>query len=120
MYWHGVRVWVVAFGPEEVCEVLGDRQRGSDLSSQSWVSEKGKPEGRQSLTVTQKNRTKNAMNRNGISNHPTPLRTAKNPISIGSVTTKSVPMTSFRLGFLLPSSRLFKGVEADGRADAIE
>ena len=68
------------------------------------------------LTVTQKKITKNAMNRNGISSHPTLLNTAKNPISIGSVTKKSVPMTSFKLGFFLPSSHLFE----DGRADAME
>jgi hypothetical protein len=75
---------------------------------------------RERLTATQKNRRKNAMSRNGISNHPTPFKTAKNPISIGSVTRKSVPMTSFRLGFLLPSSHPFGDVEADGRADAME
>ena len=121
---HRVRIWVVTFGPEEVCEELGDGQRGSNLSKFD-ESERGKggiswPVGKNSresdLTATQKNITKNAMNRNGISSHPTPLNTAKNPISIGSVTKKSVPMTSFRLGFFLFSSHLFE----DGIADAME
>ena len=72
------------------------------------------------LTVKQKNRTKNAMNKNGTSSHPTPLRTAKNPSSIGSVTKKSAPMTSFKLGFFLASPHLSGAVKAYGRADGIE
>jgi len=31
MDWHGIRIWVVAFGPEEVCQKFGDRERRSDL-----------------------------------------------------------------------------------------
>jgi hypothetical protein len=68
----------------------------------------------------QKNKTKNAINKKGISSHPTPLSTAKNPISIGSVTKKSVAMTSFRAGFLLPSSHLHEVAKADGRVDVLE
>jgi hypothetical protein len=71
----------------------------------------------ESLTVMQKNGIKNPTNKNGISNHPTPLKTAKRPISIGRVTRKRVPMTSFRLGFFLPSLHLLKSC---GRADATE
>lgn len=84
----------------------------------SWSVERNVVGG--GFTVTQKNRTKNTINRNGISSHPTPLKTAKNPISIGSVTRKSVPITSFKLGFFLSSSRLFEDVKANGRTDAIE
>ena len=70
-----------------------------------------------SLTVTQKNRIKNTINKNGISSHPTPPKTAKNPTSMGSVTKKSVPMTNLRLGFLLP---LFGEFKAEGRVDTTE
>jgi hypothetical protein len=73
-----------------------------------------------SLTEIQKNKTKNTINKKGISSHPTPLSTAKSPISIGSVTRKSVATTSFRAGFLLPSSHLFAVAKADGRVDAVE
>ena len=70
-----------------------------------------------SLTVTQKNRIKNTISKNGISSHPTPLNTAKNPTSMGSVTKKSVPMTSLRLGFLLLLSEESK---EEGRVDMTE
>lgn len=125
MYRHGVRIWVVAFGPEEVCEELGDGQGRSNLSEfGKEVETEVSPcaDGNMTLeilTAKQKNRRKNAISKNGTSNHPTPFKTAKNPISIGSVTRKSVPMTSFRLGFLLPSSHPF-GDDTDGRADAVE
>lgn len=71
-------------------------------------------------TETQKNSKKNPISKNGISSHPMPLNTAKKPISIGSVTRKSVPMTSLRVGFLLPSSHLLEEVKAGGRADIAE
>ena len=97
-----------------------DFVRVQDENEDQLVCRRGY-EGGEGLTVTQKNKTKNAINKNGISSHPTPLNTAKKPISIGSATRKSVPMTSFKLGFLPPSSRLFVDVEANGRAeDAIE
>jgi len=120
MYWHGVRIWVVSFGPEEVRQKIGDGERGSNLPK-SELSQSTRDESEEDrLTAMQKNRTKNPISRNGVSNHPTPLNTAKNTISIGSVTMKSVPMTSLRLGFLLRSSHLFGEVEAEGRADMAE
>ena len=127
MHWHGIRIRVVAFGPEKIREKLGDEEGRSNLlalakcigrerNSVSLVMDSGE----KSLTVTQKNRTKNPINKNGTSSHPTPLSTAKNPISIGSVTRKSVAMTSLRLGFLLPSSHLLEEAKAEGRADMTE
>jgi hypothetical protein len=57
------------------------------------------------------------MNKNGISSHPIPPNTAKNPTSIGSVTKKSVPMTSLRLGLLPP---LLGEAKAEGRVEMAE
>jgi len=69
------------------------------------------------LTAMQKNKTKKPISKSGISSQPTPLNTAKNPIWIGTATTKSDPMTSLRLGFLLLSFHLFGGAKVEGRAD---
>ena len=125
MHWHGIRIWIVAFGPEEVRQKLGDRQRCSDLLklSNSIRQERnsvGSDSREENLTAMQKKRTKNPTSKNGISSHPTPPNTAKNPISMGSVTRKSVPITSLRLGFLPPSSHLLREVGTEGRGDMTE
>ena len=125
MDWHGIRIWIVALGPEELRQKSGDGERCCNLLKVGQVNRgrtefsqsiEGDSRGR-SLTVTQKNRIKNTINKNGISSHPTPANTAKNTISMGSVTNKSVPMTSLRLGFLLS---LLGEVKAEGRVDMTE
>jgi hypothetical protein len=90
-----------------------EQEDGISQSARGDSREKG-------LTVMQKNMNIKPNKQERNLQPPYASQHRQKPISIGSVTTKSVPMTSLRLGFLLPPSHLFGEVKAEGRADMAE